>query len=158
MNRVPFVPAMWLVLLAAAGAFALTMGTRQTRGLFLSPLNTATGLGLASISLAFAFGQLWWGLAQPFAGTMADKVGAWSRAVRGRLAGGAGHFHHALHDQRFCRNNSELPRKGAPRIGRQLRAHCGHSTWVYVLTQSATSGRRQRSASETLDKVSSWAP
>ena len=36
----------WLVLLAAAGTFALTMGTRQTMGFFLSPLNTATGLVL----------------------------------------------------------------------------------------------------------------
>jgi MFS family permease len=68
--------ALWVVLLAGAGAFALTMGTRQTMGLFLSPLNTATGLGVGSISLAFAFGQLWWGLTQPFAGAMADKVGA----------------------------------------------------------------------------------
>jgi MFS family permease len=68
--------ALWLVLLAAAGTFALTMGTRQTMGLFLSSLNTSTGLGLGSISLAFAFGQLWWGLTQPFAGAMADKVGA----------------------------------------------------------------------------------
>ncbi len=68
--------ALWLILLAAAGTFALTMGTRQTMGLFLSPLNTSTGLGLANISLAFAFGQLWWGLTQPFAGAMADKVGA----------------------------------------------------------------------------------
>jgi MFS family permease len=68
--------ALWLVLLAAAGTFALTMGTRQTMGLFLSPLNTATGLGLTSISLAFAFGQLWWGLTQPFAGAIADKIGA----------------------------------------------------------------------------------
>ena len=68
--------AVWLVLLAAAGTFALTMGTRQTMGLFLSALNTSTGLGLGSISLAFAFGQLWWGLTQPFAGAFADKVGA----------------------------------------------------------------------------------
>ncbi|HEV2610383.1 MAG TPA: MFS transporter [Noviherbaspirillum sp.] len=68
--------AVWLVLLAAAGTFALTMGTRQTMGLFLSPLNTATGLGIGSISLAFAFGQLWWGLTQPFAGAFADKFGA----------------------------------------------------------------------------------
>jgi predicted MFS family arabinose efflux permease len=80
MNNANAVPArqmaFWLVLLAAAGTFALTMGTRQTMGLFLSPLNTSTGLGLGSISLAFAFGQLWWGLTQPFAGAMADKVGA----------------------------------------------------------------------------------
>jgi MFS family permease len=67
---------LWTVLLAAAGTLALTMGTRQSMGLFLSSLNTSTGLGLGSISLAFAFGQLWWGLAQPFAGAMADKVGA----------------------------------------------------------------------------------
>ena len=64
-----------IVLLASAGVFALTMGTRQTMGLFLGSLNTATGLGLGQISLAFAFGQLWWGLTQPFAGAMADKVG-----------------------------------------------------------------------------------
>ncbi len=67
---------MVLVLIAAAGTFAMTMGTRQTMGLFLGPLNTATQLGIGSISLAFAFGQLWWGLTQPFAGAMADRVGA----------------------------------------------------------------------------------
>ena len=68
--------AVWLVLLAAAGTFALTMGVRQTMGLFLSSLNTSTGLGLGSISLAFAFGQLWWGLTQPFAGAVADAPDA----------------------------------------------------------------------------------
>lgn len=67
---------LWLVLLSGAGVFALTMGTRQTMGLFLGPLNSATGLGLGSISLAFAFGQLWWGLTQPFAGIVADRIGA----------------------------------------------------------------------------------
>jgi predicted MFS family arabinose efflux permease len=76
MRNEPRALAVWLVLLAAAGTFALTMGVRQTMGLFLSPLNTATGLGLASISLAFAFGQLWWGITQPFAGAIADKIGA----------------------------------------------------------------------------------
>ncbi len=70
-SRIP----LWLILLAAAGTFALTMGTRQTMGLFLGPLNTSTGLGIGSISLAFAFGQLWWGLTQPFAGALADRIG-----------------------------------------------------------------------------------
>ncbi|MDO9437678.1 MFS transporter [Hydrogenophaga sp.] len=73
-KRVPYV--WWIVLLAAAGTYALSMGTRQTMGFFLSPLNTATGLGVGSISLAFAFGQLWWGLTQPFAGAIADRIGA----------------------------------------------------------------------------------
>ena len=71
----PTYRAVWLVLLAAAGAFALTMGVRQTMGLFLSALNTSTALGVGSISLAFAFGQLWWGLTQPFAGAVADRIG-----------------------------------------------------------------------------------
>ena len=84
--------ALWLVLLAAAGTFALTMGTRQTMGLFLSPLNTATGLGLASISLAFAFGQLWWGLTQPFAGAVADKIGAGRVLFIGALLVAVGTF------------------------------------------------------------------
>jgi MFS family permease len=68
--------ALWVVLLAAAGSYALTTGVRQSMGLFVSPLNTATGLGIGSISLAFAFGQLWWGLTQPVAGAIADKIGA----------------------------------------------------------------------------------
>ncbi len=51
----------WLVLLAAAGTFALTMGTRQSMGWFLFSLQTSTQLDLGSINLAFAFGQLWWG-------------------------------------------------------------------------------------------------
>jgi predicted MFS family arabinose efflux permease len=83
---------LWLVLLAAAGTFALTMGTRQTMGLFLSPLNTSTGLGLGSISLAFAFGQLWWGLTQPFAGAMADKIGAGRVLFAGALLVALGTF------------------------------------------------------------------
>ncbi len=77
--------AVWLVLLAAAGTFALTMGARQSMGLFLGTLNTYTGLGLASISLAFAFGQLWWGLTQPFAGMVADRVGAGRVLVLGMV-------------------------------------------------------------------------
>ena len=72
-----------LVLLAAAGTFAVTMGVRQSMGLFLNTMNTATGLGLASISLAFAFGQLWWGLTQPFAGMVADRIGTARVAVTG---------------------------------------------------------------------------
>ena len=68
--------AFGLVLLAAGGIFAVTMGARQSMGLFLSIINTTTGLGLASISLAFGVGQLWWGLTQPLAGIVADRYGA----------------------------------------------------------------------------------
>ena len=78
-------PGVVLVLLAAAGVFALTMGARQSMGLFLGSVNSATGLGLANISLAFAFGQIWWGLTQPFAGIVADRIGAGRVLVLGIL-------------------------------------------------------------------------
>jgi len=74
-NRPRGLPASALVLLAAAGTFALTMGVRQSMGLFVGNVNTATGLGLASVSLAFAVGQLWWGLTQPVAGLAVDRFG-----------------------------------------------------------------------------------
>jgi predicted MFS family arabinose efflux permease len=73
--RAPAYRPLLLVLLAAAGTFALTMGARQSMGLFVGPINTHTALGLASVSLAFAFGQLWWGLTQPLAGIVADRAG-----------------------------------------------------------------------------------
>src|SRR5256714_12999046 len=69
------VPTLAWVLIAAGGTFALTMGARQSMGLFVGTINTHTGLGIASVSLAFAFGQLWWGLTQPLAGIVADRVG-----------------------------------------------------------------------------------
>jgi hypothetical protein len=74
-----------------AGTFALTMGARQSMGLFLGNLNTATGLGLASISLAFAFGQLWWGLTQPIRRHGGRPHRCRPRAGRWACAGGAGH-------------------------------------------------------------------
>jgi len=74
MPNTPYRPLL-LVLIAAAGTFALTMGARQSMGLFVGSINTQTALGLGSVSLAFAFGQLWWGLTQPFAGMVTDRYG-----------------------------------------------------------------------------------
>jgi predicted MFS family arabinose efflux permease len=51
------------------------MGTRQSMGLYVGPLNTDTGLGIVSISLAMAIGQFVWGAIQPIAGAFADKFG-----------------------------------------------------------------------------------
>jgi MFS family permease len=68
-------PALWAVTLSAAGILMVTMGARQSLGLFLAPLNTTTGLGIASISLAMAVGQFMWGAVQPIAGAVADRFG-----------------------------------------------------------------------------------
>ena len=65
----------WLITLAAAAIFMVTMGTRQSLGLFISPLRSSTGLGIATISLAFAVSQLMWGVIQPISGAVADLYG-----------------------------------------------------------------------------------
>jgi predicted MFS family arabinose efflux permease len=64
--------------IVAAGAlvFALIFGVRQSQALFIGPLNSATGLGIAAISLAFACAQLVWGITQPVAGALADRYGS----------------------------------------------------------------------------------
>jgi predicted MFS family arabinose efflux permease len=67
-------PAM-TVTLAAAAILMVTMGARQSLGLFVSPLNTSTGLGITTISLALAVGQFTWGAIQPIAGAVADRHG-----------------------------------------------------------------------------------
>jgi predicted MFS family arabinose efflux permease len=63
------------VALAAGAVFALGLGVRQAQALFIAPINTSTGIGYASISLAFAVGQLMWGITMPVAGGIADKYG-----------------------------------------------------------------------------------
>ncbi len=70
----------WPLMIAAAAILMITMGARQTTGLFISPINTSTGLGIVSISFALAIGQFMWGAAQPVFGAVADKYGA-SRVI-----------------------------------------------------------------------------
>ena len=65
----------WVVTLAAAAIFLVTMGIRQSLGLVISPLKNSTGLGIATVSLAFAIAQLIWGAIQPIAGAVADRYG-----------------------------------------------------------------------------------
>jgi MFS family permease len=64
-----------VVTLAAAAILMVTMGARQSLGLFISPLNSSTGLGITTISLALAVAQLMWGVIQPVAGAVADRYG-----------------------------------------------------------------------------------
>ena len=68
-------PDILVVTLAAAGILMVTMGARQSLGLFIAPIGASTGLGIATISLALAIGQFTWGAIQPVAGAVADRYG-----------------------------------------------------------------------------------
>lgn len=75
----------WTIVISSAAILAVTMGIRQSTGLFVSPLNSATGLGIVTISFALAVGQFVWGAAQPLFGMLADRIGSYRVIVLGAL-------------------------------------------------------------------------
>ncbi|KTB85865.1 MFS transporter [Pseudomonas syringae] len=64
------------ILLGSALILALSLGTRHGFGLFLSPMSADFGWGREVFAFAIALQNLMWGLAQPFAGALADRFGA----------------------------------------------------------------------------------
>lgn len=75
---------------AAAAILLITMGARQSLGLFVAPITKATGLGIVAISLAMAIGQFVWGLTQPIFGAVADRFGSGAVLVAGAVTLAAG--------------------------------------------------------------------
>ena len=67
--------AAWAIVITAAAILMINTGVRQSLGLFVSPLNTSTGLGIVGISFALAVGQFFWGATQPVFGAIADRYG-----------------------------------------------------------------------------------
>ena len=63
------------VAIAASAVFALGLGIRNAQPLFISAVNSSTGVGYVALSLAFGIAQLVWGMAQPVAGAVADRFG-----------------------------------------------------------------------------------
>ena len=74
-----------LIMFSAAAVLMITMGMRQTTGLYINPMMDSTHLAYASMSFALAIGQLMWGAAQPIFGAMAERHGAWRVLVIGAL-------------------------------------------------------------------------
>jgi len=66
----------FLALAISAGAiFGIALGLRTAQPLFISAINSSTGVGYATISLAFGIAQLMWGIGQPVAGAISDRWG-----------------------------------------------------------------------------------
>src|SRR4051812_4053935 len=54
---------------------SLCMGLRQSLGLFMRPMGADLGISAAAFGFSIALQNIVWGLAQPFAGALADKHG-----------------------------------------------------------------------------------
>lgn len=80
-----FSRAALLLMVTAAAMLMITMGMRQTLGLYIAPIIDSTHVGYAAMSLAMAVGQLMWGVAQPTFGALADRYGAYPVLLGGGL-------------------------------------------------------------------------
>jgi len=78
-------PRYWPLVLAATATLLVTMGIRQSLGLYVQPVAADTGLSIVAISFALAVGQLVWGAAQPAFGAWADQHGSGRVLVAGGL-------------------------------------------------------------------------
>ncbi len=63
------------VLTAASFMLTLSMGMRQSFGLFVAPVSEGVGVSIADFTLALAVQNLVWGLSQPLIGALADRFG-----------------------------------------------------------------------------------
>lgn len=73
------------ILLCGALVLAISLGVRHTFGLFLQPVSVEHGWGREVFGLAIALQNLIWGLAQPFAGMLADRKGTVPVVVGGAV-------------------------------------------------------------------------
>ncbi|MEF3365289.1 MFS transporter [Methylocystis sp. 9N] len=65
-----------LVIIAAATILSISMGIRQSLGLFLPPINAELGVSASAFGFALALQSLIWGISQPFVGALGDRFGA----------------------------------------------------------------------------------
>ncbi len=63
------------ILLAASLLLSVSMGLRQSLGIFLQPLTHDVGITVANFTLAVAIQNLAWGFLQPVAGGLTDRYG-----------------------------------------------------------------------------------
>jgi predicted MFS family arabinose efflux permease len=74
-----------VMLAAGAALLAISMGIRHTFGLFLAPMTRDNGWSREVFALAISFQNLTWGAAQPFAGRVADRLGAGKTVLGGTV-------------------------------------------------------------------------
>jgi MFS family permease len=75
----------WIMILTGAVIVTLSMGVRQSFGLFLRPVGLDLDIDRQTFGLIIAAQNLLFGLIQPFVGAWADKHGAGKVAVGGAL-------------------------------------------------------------------------
>jgi len=80
------------ILVGASVMLSLSMGMRQSYGVFMTPMTTDLGISVADFTLALAIQNLAWGFTQPVVGAYADRFGCRPVTVAGTLLFALGIF------------------------------------------------------------------
>src|SRR4051812_43189104 len=67
---------MFMLLVVSGAMISLSMGMRQSMGVFLGPVTAELGISAAAFSFSLALQNIVWGISQPFIGALADRYGA----------------------------------------------------------------------------------
>ena len=78
------------VLVGGSVMLTMSMGMRQSWGLFIAPVTQDLGVSVADFTFAIAIQNLVWGVTQPIVGAYADKFGCRMMTVLGTLLYAAG--------------------------------------------------------------------
>jgi len=78
------------VLVGSSIMLTMSMGMRQSWGLFMDPVTTDLGISIADFTLAIAIQNLIWGITQPIIGAFADKFGCRVMTIFGTFLYAAG--------------------------------------------------------------------
>lgn len=90
-----------LLLAAAAVIMSVSLGIRQTFGLFMTPMGSTHVVSIALVAFAIALQNLIWGVAQPFAGSLSDRFGPAGVVAIGAVVYAVGLAGAALHPDPF---------------------------------------------------------
>ena len=94
----------------------VAFGPRSALGFFLTPLSQANGWGRDVFAIALAVQNLLWGAALPFAGAIADRLGASRVIIVGAISLCAGACRHGLFaDSRTAQSHGRCPDRSWPR-------------------------------------------
>jgi len=78
------------VLLGASLMLTMSMGMRQSFGLFVRPITADVGVSVADFTLALALQNIVWGITQPLTGAIADRFGCRAVTISGSFLFAAG--------------------------------------------------------------------
>jgi len=67
--------ALLLLIVLSGVVISICIGLRQSLGIFMRPMTAELGISAAAFGFSIALSNIVWGLAQPFAGALADKHG-----------------------------------------------------------------------------------